>query len=207
MDAADTRLRIAEAADRLFYERGFEATSFADIAKAVGLSRGNFYYHFESKDQILQAVLSRRLEATSALLQSWNDQTDDPAERIVAFTKILITNQSQIMAFGCPVGSLANELAKLAHSLRDEAAGLFGVFADWLTEQFAALDRPYDARKLALHVLMRSQGVATLATAFKDEAFLRREVDDIEDWIKALPHQAKKPPPHHLSLSEALCSS
>jgi AcrR family transcriptional regulator len=40
--APTTRERIVDAADTLFYQRGFEKTSFADIADAVGLSRGNF---------------------------------------------------------------------------------------------------------------------------------------------------------------------
>lgn len=56
--ATTTRHQIVEAADRLFYERGFEATSFADIAAVVGLSRGNFYYHFRTKDEILEAVIA-----------------------------------------------------------------------------------------------------------------------------------------------------
>ena len=42
-----TREQIVLAADQLFYEQGFEHTSFADIADAVKLSRGNFYYHFK----------------------------------------------------------------------------------------------------------------------------------------------------------------
>ncbi|MDD9913854.1 MAG: helix-turn-helix domain containing protein, partial [Rhodospirillaceae bacterium] len=37
----------------LFYRHGFDHTSFADIAEAVQISRGNFYYHFRTKDDIL----------------------------------------------------------------------------------------------------------------------------------------------------------
>ena len=43
-----TRQDIVEKADLLFYQHGFENTSFADIADAVGISRGNFYYHFKT---------------------------------------------------------------------------------------------------------------------------------------------------------------
>ncbi|MGD9385294.1 MAG: TetR/AcrR family transcriptional regulator, partial [Thioalkalispiraceae bacterium] len=41
------RQRIVAAADQLFYQHGYENTSFSDIADAVGISRGNFYYHFK----------------------------------------------------------------------------------------------------------------------------------------------------------------
>ena len=185
MDASTTREQIVEAADRLFYEQGFEATSFADLAGAVGLSRGNFYYHFKTKDEILAAVISLRLENTRAMLDAWEAESSAPADRIRSFIRILVTNRAKIMAFGCPVGTLSSELAKLDHLARDDAAKLFALFRDWLTGQFIALGREDDAEALALHVLMRSQGVASLATAFRDEAFVDREIEDMDRWLDA----------------------
>jgi TetR/AcrR family transcriptional regulator, transcriptional repressor for nem operon len=185
MGASETGQQIVDVADRLFYERGFEATSFADIAKDVGLSRGNFYYHFKTKDEILDAVIERRMANTRAMLAAWEQETGSPTDRIRSFVHILIANRTKIMAHGCPVGTLCNELAKLDHTAKDDAARLFSLFRDWLARQFAALGRAADADALALHILMRSQGVATLATAFRDEDFIRREVADMEAWLQA----------------------
>lgn len=185
MAANETRGKIVDVADRLFYERGFEATSFADIAGDVGLSRGNFYYHFKTKDEILAAVIARRSDATRAMLDDWERATASPAGRIRSFVHILIANRTPIMAHGCPVGTLCGELAKLDHDARDAAAGLFTLFRAWLARQFTALGRGADADALALHVLMRTQGVASLANAFRDEAFVRREVAAIEAWLDA----------------------
>jgi TetR/AcrR family transcriptional repressor of nem operon len=196
MGASDTRRHIIEAADRLFYENGFEATSFADIAKAVGLSRGNFYYHFKTKDEILGAVIVLRMANTQAMLDAWEEGAPTPAERIRSFIHILIMNRAKIMAYGCPVGTLCNELAKLDHVSKDDAAKLFTYFRDWLARQFAALGREADADTLALHILMRSQGVATLATAFRDEGFIRREVEAMDAWLDAQrPGQSSLPQP------------
>lgn len=185
MGAGETRSLIVAAADRLFYERGYEATSFADIAEDVGLSRGNFYYHFRTKDEILAAVIGRRMDNTRALLERWEQDADAPMERILRFVDILITNRSRIMEHGCPVGTLCTELAKLDHAAQNDAAELFTLFRDWLARQFSSLGRAADANALALHLLMRSQGVATLATAFRDETFIRREVADMEAWLLA----------------------
>jgi len=185
MSASETRQQIVETADRLFYERGFEATSFADIAKQVGLSRGNFYYHFKTKDEILGAVIAQRRANTIALLEGWESDAASPAGRILSFVHMLIANRTRIMAHGCPVGTLCNELAKLDHAAGGQAAALFSVFREWLARQFAALGHAADADALALHLLMRSQGVAALATAFRDESFIRREVADMECWLKA----------------------
>ncbi|WP_341367348.1 TetR/AcrR family transcriptional regulator [Yoonia sp. BS5-3] len=189
MSRSATRERIEEKADTLFYEAGFEATSFADIANAVGISRGNFYHHFKSKDDILNAVVSRRLAATRTMLEAW--ETDAaPKERILSFIRILIVNRTKIMAFGCPVGTLTTELAKLDHIAGTRATEIFGLFRDWLAFQFRALGYEDGAESLALHVLGRSQGIAVLASALKDEAFLRAEVSALEVWLDQLPDQS-----------------
>ena len=185
MSGASTREQIVEAADRLFYEQGFEATSFADIASALNLSRGNFYYHFQTKDEILDAVIAGRLANTRKMLDAWEADGRAPADRIRSFIHILIANQAKIMLYGCPVGTLCHELAKLDHGAQKKAGKLFILFRNWLTQQFAALGSKGDADALAMHLLARSQGVATLATAFRDETFIRREVDDMCTWLDA----------------------
>jgi len=185
MSEATTREHIVEAADRLFYRQGFAHTSFSDIAEVVGISRGNFYYHFRTKDEILDAVIAARLADTRAMLERWEREGGTPAERIRCFIRILIANKSDIKRYGCPVGTLASELAKLSHEARGEANALFSLFRAWLRRQFTLLGRKADADALALHLLARSQGVATLANAFGDETFIRREVEEMCDWLDA----------------------
>lgn len=179
-----TRDHIVEAADRLFYRHGYAHTSFADIAAAVKISRGNFYYHFKSKDEILDAVIEARLAGTRAMLEQWESEGQAPAERIRRFIHMLVANRADIKRYGCPVGTLSTELAKLGHGAQGEANELFTLFRAWLRRQFALLGRK-DADALALHLLARSQGVATLANAFRDEAFIRREVEMMCDWLRS----------------------
>lgn len=185
MGASETRQQIVDVAEQLFYEHGFETTSFADIARDVGLSRGNFYYHFKTKNEILDAVIAQRMANTRVMLDAWEQHAASPTDLIRSFIHILIMNRTKIMAYGCPVGTLCNELAKLDHTAKEDATGPFTLFRDWLRRQFTKLGCEADADALALHVLMRSQGVATLATAFRDEEFIRREVADMEAWLLA----------------------
>lgn len=180
-----TRAQIVEAADRLFYRQGFEHTSFSDIAEDVQISRGNFYYYFRTKDEILDAVIERRLTARREMLARWEAAADSPAARIRCYIDILIANKADIKLYGCPLGTLTSELAKLNHDAQGEARALFTVFRSWLRRQFDLAGRGKDADALALHVLARSQGVATLANAFGDEKFIRREVQDLHDWLDA----------------------
>ena len=186
MGGAITREQIVEAADRLFYAQGYDPTSFADIAATLRISRGNFYYHFKTKDEILAAVIALRLDRTQAMLAGWEAEGGDPAARIRGFIRMLVANRAPIMRHGCPVGTLCGELAKLDHPARDQANAVMALFRDWLARQFAALGRGAEAEALALHLLARSQGVATLANAFRDEDFIRREVAAMEAWLDAL---------------------
>lgn len=185
MSHKTTREEIVEAADRLFYERGYEHTSFSDIADVVHISRGNFYYHFKSKDEILDAVIELRLANTARMLADWERQGEQPADRIRSFINILIANRAKIMLYGCPVGTLCAELAKLEHASQADANKLFTLFRDWLRKQFIALGREADADALAMHLLARTQGVATLATAFRDGAFVEQEVEQMHRWLDA----------------------
>lgn len=185
MRGPSTREQIVEAADDLFYRRGYEHTSFADIAAAVRISRGNFYYHFKTKDEILDAVIVRRLTNTQDMLERWETEGEGPAEQIRSFIRILIRNRTKIMLHGCPVGTLCNELAKLDHVAHSGARRIFTLFRDWLARRFVLLGRSEDADALAMHLLVLSQGAAAMTNAFRDEAFLREEVARIEQWLAA----------------------
>lgn len=185
MPTQSTRARIIEKADTLFYESGFEATSFADIAAALGISRGNFYHHFKTKDQILDAVITYRLERAHVMLDAWEQDSATPRDRILSFIRIVIANRAKIMAFGCPVGTLSAELAKLDHVALDRSSEIFALFRDWLTRQFEMLGAGKQASERALHVLAWSQGVASVATAFRDDTFIQREVAGITVWLDA----------------------
>lgn len=192
MTTRTTRDSIVDAADELFYRKGFNHTSFADIADAVQISRGNFYYHFKTKDEILDAVIAHRVDKTRAMLDAWEQTGDSPVARLRAFSGMLIANRDPIMQHGCPVGTLCAELAKLGHAAQHDANALFLLFRDWLARQFEQLGYTDDAQAMALHLLVRSQGIAGLANALHDEEFLRRETGYINQWLDTLPDPARQ---------------
>jgi TetR/AcrR family transcriptional regulator len=69
-DSARSRRAILDAAERLFAERGYEATTMADIGAAAGLSRGTPAYFFRSKEDLYRTVLARAFEETVDLINS-----------------------------------------------------------------------------------------------------------------------------------------
>ncbi|MEK9971178.1 MAG: TetR/AcrR family transcriptional regulator, partial [Ferrovibrio sp.] len=125
----------------------------------------------------------RRMAGTRTMLDQWALAGETPADRIRSFIDMMVANRADIKRYGCPVGTLCTELAKLDHPAKDDAGMLFTLFRVWLRRQFELLGRKADADTLAMHLLARSQGVAALANAFRDEAFIRAEVAQMHDWL------------------------
>lgn len=186
-----TRDRIVNAADQLFYQQGVEHTSFSQIAEVVGISRGNFYHHFKTKDEILDAVIQQRIIRTNGMLDQWEVNGATPEDRIRSFINILIVNRAKLKRYGCPVGTLCTELAKLNHPAKSDAKELFTLFRIWLRRQFDQLGFRDDADALAMHLLALAQGVAVLASTFQDEKFIGNEVDRLNEWLTSILNKQK----------------
>jgi len=76
-----TRVRLIEAAERLFVRKGFADASVEEISATAGYSRGAFYSNFDNKEQVFLAVIDRRRpKALDYILQ----QAYEPVERISA---------------------------------------------------------------------------------------------------------------------------
>ncbi len=181
-----TRADIVGCANRLFYELGYEATSFSDIVDASGLYRGNIYHYFKSKEDILRAVVEQRLVEFRTLLAQWDKAHVDPKARLLAWVDMITGHQSELVEYGCPIGTLNTELGKDRRDLQLAARALFDLFRDWLAACFVALGRGAEAKTMALHLLGRAEGIAVIAHVYQDRRLLKRETDQLEAWIRRL---------------------
>jgi len=180
------RQRIIQAANELFYHKGFNQTAFSEVAEASGIPKGNFYYYFKSKDELLDAVIAMRLEGIRDMLHEWRAEYAEPRERLKRYARILLNETRDVVRYGCPMGSLNVELGKTQLALQSRASEMFTLFHDWLVEQFVALGYRQDAAPLALHLLAMSQGAALIGNVYQDQPFISSEVERIIDWIDSL---------------------
>lgn len=180
------RKKIIETADALFYKQGFSHTSFSDISDALDMSKGNFYYYFKTKDDILDAVIEKRCEMTRQDLAHWDSMESDPRKRLKKYIAILTESQEMIEKHGCPLGSMCTELSKLHHEQLSNASEQFEVYREWLEQQFKLLGHKKDARILSLHLLSRGQGIALITNTYSDKLFLQHEAAEIIKWIDEL---------------------
>lgn len=81
--AAQRREEILDAAIRCFREKGFHAASMSSIAKAFGMSAGHIYNYFDSKEDIIEAIVNRWLDNYIHTIQiRWNPDPDIHREEV-----------------------------------------------------------------------------------------------------------------------------
>ena len=181
-----TRQRIVESANRLFYRQGFHNTSFSDVVAASGVPRGNIYYYFKTKEEILHAAIEYRLERIRQMLEGWSGEFRTPVERLQRFVAILGDSTDSLTRYGCPMGSLNTELGKRDLQLQAHAENLFKLFESWLADQFSELGYTGRAHELALRVMAIGQGISTLSHVHHDPGLLAREQQRLGQWIDQL---------------------
>jgi AcrR family transcriptional regulator len=180
------RERLVTAAAQMLHQQGVEATTLADIAAAAGVPLGNVYYYFKTKSDIIAAVVEVHADAIRSMLAGLEASQPDPAARLKALFAALAGENELVARYGCPHGTLCQELAKHACEAGvPDASPLVRMPIDWAERQFAALGRA-DARDLAVQAIAAYQGAALITSALRDPAVLERESRRMAAWIDTL---------------------
>jgi AcrR family transcriptional regulator len=104
LDAAGRRADMCRAAAQLFRDRGFDATSVSDVARALGLTKAGLYHHFESKEALLYEIMTFGLERVRDEVVVPIRPIRDPEERlrqlIVRHARIATRGQGRALPAG-----------------------------------------------------------------------------------------------------------
>lgn len=181
---SDKRERLVQSATRLFHEKGMGPTSLADIAGDSRVPLGNVYYYFKTKDDLAAAVIDSRLESLRRLAAGW-EGNPDPKERLVSLLNMALSYKNEIAKYGCPVGSLCQEVDKEGGSTARKADGILKWQLRWTREQFKLMGRR-DANELGNRFMASLQGAGLLANALSDPKVIEQEVRHLKGWIQRL---------------------
>ena len=178
-----TRARIVEAAAGLIYERGVAGTSLDDIRSAAGVSGSQLSHYFAGKDELVQAVIGYQA-ATITGNQRQADLGSPQGLRAWRDMVIAQVKSSQGQG-GCPLGSLAGQLAETDPDARALLAGGFGQWQAAIGEglrrlhQAGQLPDGTDPDALAVTLLATLQGGLLLAQVQRDPRPLEIAVDTL----------------------------
>lgn len=186
MISGGKRERLTEAAKTLFYQQGVTRTTLADIAQEAKVPLGNVYYYFPSREALVEAVIQAHIQD----LQAWFarlEENPNPRERLVGLLRGAESNKEQLAAYGCPHGSLCQELDKEGEQSVSMAGRMFQVYVDWAQKQFRLLGKDEEeAQDLALDLISSLQGTFLLTNSFHSPELLERKLKRLESWLRSL---------------------
>ncbi len=195
----DTREKIVRTAMELFWEKGFNSTSVADILSLSQLNSGSLYHFFPGKQDVLVAVLEAYRDGIEQMLlePAWRG-VEDPIERIFALLaayRLMIIDSD--MTYGCPIGSLALELHEPDPKVRELLAENFKRWTDAIRGCLDAagkrLPADLDRAALAEFVLTTMEGGVMQARTHRNVAYFDRGVGMLRGLIEMLERVAKPP--------------
>jgi TetR/AcrR family transcriptional repressor of nem operon len=192
---AATRSRILDAAADLIYTRGVDGTSLDDVMAQSGVSKSQLYHYFADKDALILEVIALQTERVLGAQQPHVGALDSLAA-LRSWRDALIQLNQEVRAGGCPLGSLANELANNSEGARKRLAGSFGTWTDHIERGLVTmrargeLAPTADPHELAIALLSAVQGGLLLAKTTKSHRAVEIALDMAIDHVAR--HVTKK---------------
>ncbi|GAA4409348.1 TetR/AcrR family transcriptional regulator [Nibrella viscosa] len=125
-----TRDTILNLADHLIKDKGFNAFSFHDLSRTIGIKTASIHYHFPTKTDLVIAVIRQHIDRFAALKESLADK--DPITKLRGFFSIYAQLKKENKV--CLVGSLATDLHTVDERIQGELKTLAGQILDWVTD-------------------------------------------------------------------------
>lgn len=191
-DGRSTREAILAAAMRLMGVQGYRKTALDDVLRESGVGKGNFYYHFRSKEELGYAILDLLVEGflERTLLPCFSGSDRRPIGQIRCFLdRIREIQRERNGVGGCPLGNLVAELSDLHEGFRARLSGVFSAWRDRLTlalrEAQGGGEVSADCRPEAVaHFLVASiEGALLMTKLNKDIGVMEQCVDEMKRYL------------------------
>ena len=192
--ATETRTNLLNAALREFRVRGYAATTVDDLCRAAGVTKGGFFHHFASKEDLAVAAAGHWGQGAAALFATAPYHgLADPLDRVLAyveFRRALL--QGDLAETTCFAGTLVQETYRSHPAIRAACERTIGDHAAMVERDVAAalhLYRPdlaADAASLALFTQAVLQGGFVLAKAQEGPAIALACLDHLRAYLELL---------------------
>ena len=193
-NAPDSKLRLLNAAIDAIRAKGYDATTVDDVCAAAALTKGAFFHHFRSKDDLAIAAAQRWGDTTGALFEAAPHHLPaDPRDRVLAyidFRKGLLRGAPK--DFSCLLGTMVQATYASRPAIREACrTGIFGHAATLVDdiEAAKALYAPsakWSAESLALHTQAVLQGAFILAKADDGARIAVESLDHLGRYVALL---------------------
>ena len=179
--------------------KGYTATRIEDVCEAAGLTKGSFFHHFSTKEELAIAAADYWSEITSALFADAPYHAPaDPVQRVLAyvdFRKALL--QGELPEFTCLVGTMTQEVFGTHPAIREACEhSISGHAATLVPDIQAAIEQcgiqaDWTAESLALFTQAAIQGAFILAKAKHTREVAAECIDHLRRYLELLFNQSR----------------
>lgn len=190
----DARTRLLDAALSVIRSKGYSATSVDELCAAAGVTKGAFFHHFKSKEDLAVAAADYWSTITGNFFEAAPyRQLADPLERVLGyidFRKAIL--RGAVPEFTCLVGTMVQEAFGTHPPIRDACWNSISGHAVTLEPDIAAameergLQPDWTAMSLALHTQAVIQGAFILAKASGSVAIAADSIDHLRRYVGML---------------------
>jgi TetR/AcrR family transcriptional repressor of nem operon len=200
MDARrSAREKVVDAGIRAFRMRGYADTTVDEICAAARVSKGSFFHHFKSKEDLARATVDHWNRFTGAIFETAPYQSDaDPLRRLLGYIDFRVAILDRpVEEFTCLLGTLVQEIYQTHPAIRvDCDAGMAAHIAVLKRDIEAARtlyapDADWDAESLGYFIQSVLQGSFIFAKAQEDAAVVRANLQLLRRFIEALMPKAR----------------
>ncbi len=200
-DKRDARAKLLDAALNVIRAQGYSATSVDDLCRAAGVTKGAFFHHFASKDELAVAAAHHWSAVTGALFASAPYHAPaDPLDRVLAYIDFRIRLlEGDVPDFTCFVGTLVQEAYGASGAIRAACDASIRGHAQTLVADIEAARKEYrlkadwSAESLALHTQAVLQGAFILAKCRGGPEIAREMAGHLKRYVELLFSKGEKP--------------
>jgi TetR/AcrR family transcriptional repressor of nem operon len=194
-----TRRKLIQATTSLILRQGFNATTVDEICAAAGVTKGSFFYHFENKDDIGQAVVKAWGEFGQSLYgEAWK-QPGEPLEEIHRLFDIMdgITRRPEPCV--CLVGMLTQEMSGEHPGFRAACARELDTWTEMFRSRLEAAKQQlqpaidFDPAEVAWFLNSLWQGSALVGKARQSTAMIRTNLRLVRAYVDSLFANTQRP--------------
>ena len=197
-DGTATRERILDTAQRLVLEQGFAATSVDEVIDAAESSKGAFFHHFATKNDLARALVERYAAADIDHLETFMTRaeadSDDPALQLIAFVRLFEEEADAIVAAqpSCLYVSFMYDRQLYEDGTTDLIVNSVDAWRTTLHEKLQAgaqlhpPRRDVDLEALADHAFVTFEGAFILARTTGDGSHMRKQLAVLRQHLELL---------------------
>jgi TetR/AcrR family transcriptional repressor of nem operon len=191
-DGRSTREAVIAAATRLIHVHGYNAMALDDVLRESGVGKGNFYYHFKSKEDLGHAILDQIVDGflERTLAPCFADPDAAPVGQIRCFLdRVLQAQRERNCVGGCVMGNLASELSDVHEGFRTRLATLFTAWQACLATALESARRRgelasgSEPETVARFVVASLEGAILLAKVSKDIRVMEQCVAELKRYL------------------------